>query len=74
MKRNREKLMEQSLYDLLCKMNERAMPHRCVLQLIDDKESIRTRCDKYEREKPVCIAPYESCKQCIADWLNSFPI
>lgn len=73
-KRNRDKLMEQSLYDLLCAMNERAMPHRCVLQLIDDKESVRTRCDKYEGEYPACVSPeYGCCNQCIADYLNEYP-
>jgi hypothetical protein len=73
-KRNREKLMEQSLYDLLCSMNKRSMPHRCVLQLIDDKESARTRCDRYEGEYPACVSPeYGCCNQCIADYLNEYP-
>ena len=60
-KTNRDKLLKHDLYDLLCKMNERAMPHRCVIQLIDG--GMRTRCDKYGK-------PIESCKQCIAEWLN----
>jgi hypothetical protein len=59
-KRNREKLMEQSLYDLLCDMNASFMtgePH-CVLEAITGKNM---------------ICKHESCNHCIADWLNEFP-
>lgn len=67
-KRNREKLMEQSLYDLLCFMNE-AMTrlqdagHRvCVLDALGVE---RGYCKH-------CITGIE-CKDCIADYLNEYP-
>lgn len=79
-KRNRDLIMEQSLYDLLCKMNERAMPDKCVLQLIDEKKNFRyPRCDKYDcGESGIgcineCTQNYACCKKCIADYLNEYP-
>lgn len=79
-KRNRERIMEQSLYDLLCKMNERAMPDKCVLQLLDEKKDFRNpRCERYDCGNfeigcmNNCTQNYVCCKQCIADWLNEFP-
>lgn len=60
-KRNRDLIMEQSMYDLLCDMNASFMngePH-CVLEAITGANM---------------ICKHESCKQCIADWLNSFPL
>lgn len=78
-KRNREKLMEQSLYDLLCKMNERAMPDKCVLQLLDEKKDFRSpRCERYDCGNSGigcmnnCMQNYTCCKTCIAEWLNEF--
>ena len=59
-KRNRENLMEQSLYDLLCDMNANFMngnPH-CVLEAIKGE---------------IMICKHESCNHCIAEWLNEFP-
>ena len=56
--------MDQSFYDLLVMMNERAMPDRCVIQLIDG--GARTRCDDYGK-------PTECCPDCIAAWMNEAP-
>lgn len=79
-KRNRERIMEQSLYDLLCKMNERAMPNKCVLQFLDKKKDFRNpRCENYDCGNSGigcmdnCTQNYACCKKCIADWLNEFP-
>ena len=74
--RNRERIMQQSLYDLLCAMNKRAMPKMCVLELLDDKSG---RCKKFTCENykhgcmPQCKEEYKCCNQCIAEWLNEFP-
>lgn len=74
--RNRDKLMQQSLYDLLTMMNKRANPKMCVLDLLGDKQC---RCDKYtcEKYKPgcrnSCKEEYKCCNQCIADYLNEYP-
>lgn len=75
-KRNREKLMEQSLYDLLCMMNERANPKTCVLYLLGDKchECNKYTCENYEHGcRNNCKEEYKCCKECIANWLNEFP-
>ncbi len=81
-KRNRDKLHDQSLYDLLCMMNERAMPDKCILQLIDEKEDVTNlRCEKYYCDPDEsgigcmndCMKNYACCKKCIADYLNEFP-
>lgn len=75
-KRNRERIMEQSMYDLLCSMNENAMPKICVLALLGDK---RGRCERYTCKKSElgcinnCTENYKCCKQCIADYLNEYP-
>jgi hypothetical protein len=68
-KRNREKLMEQSLYDLLVNMNEtmkrlQDAGHRvCVLDALKVE---RGYCKH-------CITGIE-CKDCIAKWMNDeFP-
>ena len=56
-KRNRDKLLEQSLYDLLSDMNASFIngnPH-CVLEAITGS---------------IMICKHESCDHCIAEWLN----
>lgn len=67
-KRNRERIMEQSLYDLLCSMNERAMPRVCVVQMLNETGA-RDRCELYTN----IAVTFADCKQCIADYLNEFP-
>ena len=63
-KRNREKLMEQSLYDLLCKMNERLndMNHEsrayCILDLLDASFDCKDS---------------TKCEDCIQAWMNEYP-
>lgn len=62
-KRNREKLLEQSLYDLLVKMNEQLDKNNmaaCIMVCFMETAEAEKRC----RAK---------CEDCIAAWLNEFP-
>ena len=71
-KRNRDKLMEQSLYDLLCSMNTRITDDAgalgvdlCVMNGMLEYGQTVDRCKKY------CYESFRSgCNQCIADYLN----
>lgn len=67
-KRNREILMQQSLYDLLCSMNGRAMPRVCVIQMLNDT-GMRDRCERYTN----IAVKFDDCNKCIADYLNEYP-
>lgn len=64
-KRNREKLLEQSMYDLLCSMNAnlRSFNSSCIMiGLIGyDKKVIR------------CYEHKCKCDECLQEWLNEFP-
>ena len=63
-KRNREKLMEQSMYDLLCSMNEQLDKNTrsaCILDLLGEN-IVGLRCTKYNRK----------CEQCVQDYLNEY--
>lgn len=63
-KRNRDKLMEQSLYDLLCSINDGIkVGCDCILEVFGDAPSD-------ER----CEMSGGKCDKCIQNWLNSFPI
>lgn len=68
-KRNREKLMEKSFYDLLCDLNSNIRkPSAGVCVCIyngfgHDMQERRDRCMKYAG----------SCGKCIADYLNEYP-
>ena len=67
-KRNRDKLMEQSLYDLLCKMNE-------AMKKLQDDGHLVCVLDALGVERGYCkhcVTGIE-CNECIAQWLNSFP-
>lgn len=67
-KRNREKLMEQSLYDLLLSMQyelELCRQHSeapCIMNALGEN-LVGVRCTKYNRK----------CNECIADYLNECP-
>ena len=67
-KRNREKLMEQSLYDLLIKIQdgiESQNAHEeypCVLSAIEGNMLMK-RCEMYSGK----------CEMCIQNWLNDYP-
>lgn len=63
-KRNRERIMAQSLYDLLCSMNDN-LNHNdtCIMDAL--KAYTGDRCKQYGSGK--------ECGKCIADWLNEFP-
>lgn len=64
-KRNRDKLMEQSFYDLLCMMNAnlRTKPifAPCIMAALG--------VDRMER----CMKHKADCDKCIADYLNEYP-
>jgi hypothetical protein len=64
-KRNREKLMEQSMYDFLFMMNAniRTYPSGlCIMDALGDKERDRR-----------CMTHDACCDKCIADYLNEYP-
>ena len=70
-KRNRDKLMEQSFYDLLVSMNEMLDKNtscvcimECFMQSLDAEE----RCKKFLYE-----GYGHNCKECIGAFLNEFP-
>ena len=65
-KRNREKLMEQSLYDLLCSMNE------TMKKLQDDGHTVCVL-DALGVESGYCKGSNLGCEKCISRWLNEFP-
>ena len=66
-KRNREKLMEQSLYDMLCSMNANLRtstePMPCIMNALGIKPNRDNRCRGFKAE----------CDKCIAEHLNSYP-
>ena len=71
-KRNREILMEQSLYDLLCKINDGMKENwqwkPCIMSALGfDFFERADRCRKYGE------AGNKRCTDCIAEWLNEFP-
>lgn len=62
-KRNREKLMEQSLYDMLYAMNEQIDKKggiTCIMECFMETEEAEARCKG-------------KCNKCIVEWLNEFP-
>lgn len=65
-KRNREILMEQSLYDLLVSMNEQLDKNThcvCIMECFMQSGDAEERCKEFSYK----------CTECIADWLNEFP-
>ena len=64
-KRNREILMQQSLYDLLYMMNKnlRALNSTCVMSGIIGYSKKVKRCYEYQCK----------CDKCLQNWLNEFP-
>lgn len=64
-KRNREKLMEQSLYDLIVKINAGMLAgYDCIMDVFDESpESVAKRCGENGA----------NCGKCIADYLNEYP-
>ena len=63
-KRNRDLIMEQSLYDLLCMMNVNLMAFNSTCVMIGligyDKKVIR------------CYEHKADCEKCLQSWLNEF--
>ena len=73
--RNRERIMQQSLYDLLVSMNTRITDDAgalgvdlCVMNGLLEYGQTVERCRKY------CVESFRTgCKDCIAAWLNEYP-
>ena len=68
-KRNREKLMEQSMYDFLCMMNANLITRfgsACIMG------ALMADFSEYERIKR-CKKHVSDCGKCIADYLNEYP-
>ena len=74
--RNRDRIMQQSLYDLLCSMNEQirnndariersgTSSEACIMDCFMDFAESQKRCIFFKLE----------CKDCIAAWVNEFPV
>ena len=77
-KRNREKIMEQSLYDLLCSMNDCLQKNGAVVTPTypDGKEEDSCRAcimDCIMNAVSAKMRCKGSCEKCIADYLNEYP-
>lgn len=63
-KRNREILMQQSLYDLLCSMNENLKANgSCIMIGLIGYDKKVIRCYEYKCK----------CDKCLQEWVNEFP-
>lgn len=67
MKRNCEKLLEQSLGDLLCAMNAR------MLKLFDDGHSRLCVLDALGVDSGYCKRKGFDCNECIRNWMDEHP-
>lgn len=65
-KRNREILMQQSLYDLLFKMNE-------TMKKLQDAGHRVCIIDALGVESGYCKGVSSDCGKCLQNWLNEFP-
>ena len=65
--RNRERIMQQSLYDLLCSMNEQLDKNSCnklcIMECFMHSIEAWKRCAKFG----------DNCKECIQAWMNEYP-
>ena len=65
-KRNREKLMEQSLCDMLCTMNENLRTNKtfapCIMTALGEKVRMAR-----------CLEHKADCEKCLQSWLNECP-
>ena len=68
-KRNRDKLLEQSMYDFLCMMNANLRTRfgsACIMGALMTEYS---ECDRIMR----CQKHKADCDKCIAEYLNEYP-
>lgn len=71
MKRNRDRIMQQSIYDFLCGLNSTLIKsHKknttpCIMTAIDGEYV-------WERDKR-CARFGKSCDKCLQAWMNEFP-
>lgn len=56
--KNREKILNTNLYDLLIKMNDRIESEQCIIDLLSTGVSDYLFC-------------HGSCEECIQKWLNA---
>lgn len=68
-KRNREIIMQQSMFDFLCMMNANL---RTRFGLACIMGALLTEFSEYERIKR-CQKHEADCGKCIADYLNEYP-
>lgn len=68
-KRNRDKLMQQSMYDFLLKMQyelelcrQHSEPYPCIMNALGEN-LVGVRCTKYNRK----------CNECLQSWMNEDP-
>ena len=64
--RNRERIMQQSLYDLLVSMNEQLDKNThnvCIMECFMQSQDAEKRCEEHQMK----------CKDCIAKWMNEHP-
>lgn len=64
-KRNREILMQQSLYDFLVKINAGMLDgYDCIMDVFDESpDGVAKRCGENGA----------NCEKCLQEWLNEFP-
>ena len=64
-KRNRDKLLEQSMYDLLVKINAGMLAgYRCIMYVFNDSgKDVLKRCGKNDGD----------CDKCLQSWMNEDP-
>lgn len=60
--RNRDRIMQQSLYDLLCDMNKQLQANPPCIMTSFGIENRDERCKEYGK-----------CDKCIQAWLNEYP-
>ena len=72
-KRNREKLMEKSMYDFLCSMNANLRDNlRCTNVSTCIMYAIHTDYSEYDRIMR-CNKHESDCGKCLQSWLNEYP-
>ena len=77
--KNSDKIMQQSLYDLLCKMNETLvkqpdnMNEMCVMCCFMSSSDAGARCYFSESNSGNRSCDKYDCNKCIADYLNEYP-
>jgi hypothetical protein len=74
-KRNRDKLLEQSMYDMLLKMNENLCENlRCTNVSTCIMDALYPYSDYSEYERIArCQKHKAACEKCLQSWMNEDP-